>query len=450
MTILDLDHQIEHASLGDHICLVYDDFAQQMRAVVPFVKQGLERDEACLYITDDRSAESVKSALRAEGVDVDGQVAQGHLSFATKREAYLEAGGFEPQVMLDFLEQAVERAVEAGRTGLRITGEMTWALGDEPGCERLIEYEALLNRYFPGSKAVAICQYSRERFSPEVIRDVLRTHPIAIVGEQVCPNPFFQPPELVLGAGGADRQVEWMIERLLGLRERELALNEALQVRDEFLSMASHELRTPLQALVLRLGSIRKLSADDDGGASERLTRHLDAAHRQLQHLERLVNGLLDVSRAAQGRLQLVTEDLDLREVVEDVVARRAGGPIEVTAPDPVRGQWDRLRLDQVLDNLISNALKYGAGKPVRVSVTSEEAGAVLRVADQGVGIAEGDLPRLFQRFARAASGRNFSGLGLGLWISRQIVEAHGGTIELESQVGVGTTFTVRLPTSAG
>ncbi|AKJ08182.1 PAS domain S-box-containing protein [Archangium gephyra] len=228
---------------------------------------------------------------------------------------------------------------------------------------------------------------------------------------------------------------------------------EAVQVRDEFLSIASHELKTPLTPLRLKLHSLRRSartrSGDLDSGT---LLEHLDVAERQVSRLSRLIDSLLDVSRIGAGKLELDWEDVDLVEVVREVVGRfepqatKAGCRVTVSAPGPVLGRWDRLRLDQVVTNLLTNALKYGAGKPVELSVTTQAGHAVLLVHDQGIGIEPGNLSRIFERFERAVSERHYGGLGLGLYITRTIVQALGGTIEARSTPGEGSTFSVSLP----
>jgi signal transduction histidine kinase len=174
---------------------------------------------------------------------------------------------------------------------------------------------------------------------------------------------------------------------------------------------------------------------------------------RQVHRLTALVDSLLDVSRISLGRLALEPADVDLGQAVRDAVDRmeevfaQAGCAVRVDVPGPLAGRWDALRLDQVLVNLLTNAAKYGAGHPVVVEATVEGAETVrLSVRDEGIGIAAEDLPRLFGRFERAVSERHYGGLGLGLYISRQIVDAMGGRIEVESRPGAGSIFTVRLP----
>jgi signal transduction histidine kinase len=224
----------------------------------------------------------------------------------------------------------------------------------------------------------------------------------------------------------------------------------AVRLRDEFLSVASHELKTPLTSLKLQHGLIdRALGAE----SRAKVVPRLSTAMRQVQRLTALVDSLLDVSRISLGRLALEPADVDLGQAVRDAVDRmeevfaQAGCSVRVDVPGPLPGRWDSLRLDQVLVNLLTNAAKYGAGHPVVVEACLEGEEAVrLSVRDEGIGIAAEDLPRLFGRFERAVSERHYGGLGLGLYISRQIVDAMGGRIEVESRPGVGSLFTVRLP----
>jgi signal transduction histidine kinase len=179
---------------------------------------------------------------------------------------------------------------------------------------------------------------------------------------------------------------------------------------------------------------------------------HLDRIARSGARLAKLVDQLLDVSRITAGRLNLEPETLDLRLLVEEVVSRfdeeaaRARCAVSVHGDEHVVGFWDKGRVDQVLTNLLSNALKYGHGKPVTVQVLADDLEAIVRVVDQGIGIDPTSLDRLFARFERAVSSREYGGLGLGLWIAREIVEASGGTISVESEPDRGSTFSFRLP----
>ncbi|HEX9052588.1 MAG TPA: ATP-binding protein [Anaeromyxobacter sp.] len=227
----------------------------------------------------------------------------------------------------------------------------------------------------------------------------------------------------------------------------------AVAARDEFLSIASHELRTPLTALRLALENMRRVSSRDaiEKLSPEYVERVLATAERQGHRLESLVAALLDVSRIQMGRLELDVEEVDLTPIVAEAAAsledeaRQTGSTIEMRG-EPVRGYWDRLRVSQVVTNLLANAVKYGAGKPVEVEFGPRDAGARLVVRDHGIGIEPADLPQIFERFERAVSSRNYGGLGLGLYIVKRIVEAHGGSISVESTPGEGSAFAVHLP----
>jgi signal transduction histidine kinase len=226
----------------------------------------------------------------------------------------------------------------------------------------------------------------------------------------------------------------------------------AVRVRDEFLSVAGHELKTPLAALLLQVSGLARALRREPQQDPARLIDRLDKAAASGARLEKLIDELLDISRITSGRLHIEPDEVDLAATLRDVAARfadesaRAGSRIDLAAGDPVVGRWDRLRVEQVITNLLANALKYGAGKPISASVRREGDRAVLTVADRGIGIDPAHQQRIFERFERAVSERHFGGLGLGLWIARQIIEAHGGSIGVSSARDRGATFTVELP----
>lgn len=232
-------------------------------------------------------------------------------------------------------------------------------------------------------------------------------------------------------------------------------MREALKARDEFLSIASHELKTPLTTLKIQAQLQQRLLKKEDARAYTRdnietLVYQID---KQVSRLDRLVDDMLDVSRIQTGRLKIEREQFNLCEVAKEVI-NRIGNQFEaLSAPIPVlktsddtTGVWDRLRIEQVLINLLTNALKYGNKNPVTVSIEDKGETICLSVKDQGIGIAEHDMERIFDRFERSVDSNDVSGLGLGLFITKQIVLAHGGNISLQSELGKGTTFIVELP----
>ncbi len=228
-------------------------------------------------------------------------------------------------------------------------------------------------------------------------------------------------------------------------------LKQAIQARDDFLSIASHELRTPLTTLMLRLQSMQRARPDAVKGP-DRYESALAAALRQSERLGRLVDSLLDVTRITTGQLALNREEFDVAQVVREVAerlseeARRAGCELAVRTEAAVVGWWDRLRVEQVVTNLFTNAVRYAPGKPIEIAVDADARATRLSVRDHGMGISQEDLARIFGRFERAVPARHFGGLGMGLFITQQIVQAHGGSIAVESEIGQGSTFTVELP----
>jgi len=228
---------------------------------------------------------------------------------------------------------------------------------------------------------------------------------------------------------------------------------EAVRLRDEFLSIASHELRTPLTPLELQINSLQRALRGDGGRPpAERLLEKVNVAARQVERLKRLVDEMLDLSRITAGKLRLRAEEVDLSAAARDAALRfqepleRAGCELRLDAGRPVAGWWDRTRVDQILGNLLSNAIKYGAGKPIDLRVEGTEEAARLVVRDRGIGIAPDQQARIFGRFERAVSERHYGGFGLGLWIVKQILDALGGSIRVESAPGQGSTFVVDLP----
>lgn len=238
---------------------------------------------------------------------------------------------------------------------------------------------------------------------------------------------------------------------MTGQRRAEGELRDAVRARDELFSVATHELKDPLFSLQLSIQLLRQVS-ENDGAVPPHVTQHLEVGERQIGRLARLIDNMLDVARIAHGRIELEIEPLDLSELAQQVVTRFAdqagsnGTMLTAEPSPPLVGRFDRLKIEQVIANLLSNAIKYGDGKPIRVRVRGEADRAVVEVEDQGAGIAPEDRERIFDRFQRASSGHRQASLGLGLYIVRSLVEAHGGAIAVRSEPGRGSTFVVTIP----
>ncbi len=252
---------------------------------------------------------------------------------------------------------------------------------------------------------------------------------------------------------------ERIAERRRAEEERETLIEElraAVHARDVFLGIASHELKTPLTTLVLQIAGLER--ADQRGQMAdmpvEQLMHKIGTIKRQVDRLQALVASLLDVARITSGRLVLTRENVNLEQLVREVVAQleeatRQSRSELILNLAPVIGQWDRFRIETVVANLLSNAIKFGEGRPIQVTVAEQGGKVRLTVQDHGIGISSEKQARIFDKFERAVPEQHYGGLGLGLWIVRQIIEAHEGTIRVESETGSGSTFTVELPSSA-
>ena len=245
-------------------------------------------------------------------------------------------------------------------------------------------------------------------------------------------------------------------ERATQEKERAMEAALALKVRDEFISMAAHDLRTPLTALRLRVQGIeqllRKTAKDAAIEFPAKLWDRVSSVKQQVERFAHLIDRLLDFSRIAGGRLEILPEKADIAHLVRQTVdefrepAAEEGVQIELNVPPTAEGVWDATRVQQVVANLLSNALKYGAGKPVSVTLEQTDDEVSIAVRDHGIGIKASDFDIIFARFERTAAAQNYAGLGLGLYITKHILSAHGGRVEVASAIDCGSTFTVRLP----
>jgi signal transduction histidine kinase len=235
--------------------------------------------------------------------------------------------------------------------------------------------------------------------------------------------------------------------------QRIAALEEAVRARDEFISVAAHELRNPLTPIVLLVGMLRARARDLDGGSA--LTVGFDRLDRAIANYLRRTTALLNVSRLSSDKFRVELSAVDLSAVIRDVSdtlalsAERAGSPLILSIQDGINGTLDRLAVEEIAENLLTNAIKYGAGAPIEVTLARDGDRACLRIHDHGIGIPPEDQARIFARFERAVTRRQHGGFGIGLWMVGRLVDAMDGSIAVESRGGEGSSFTVTLPLTA-
>lgn len=372
---------------GTHLCHLYRGEGELLSAAVPFLRAGLAGRERCVWITSDPAL--LRQHLTRGQEELDALFGSGQIEIVHQR------------AWRDDAPRRRREAMAAGFRGLRVAGDMACAGGAASG-----------------EQDIALCSFPLECLSARGLLDLFHGHPHALVRE------------------GADwTQIDTGLAWL----------------RDDVLALASHEIKTPLTSLRLRVdGLLRRLRAGalDPAEVEIRLARALE----QCDRLDALVSNLLDASRASAGSLPILLEPGDLGDIVRATAERFAdefghrGGSFTVKA-EPIPGLWDRSRVERVVSNLVGNALRHAPGAPVEVRARRHDALALIEVRDAGPGIPAGLLESLFERLTPIGP-RQGSGLGIGLWIVREIVGALGGTIAVASEPGRGVAFTIALPSA--
>jgi signal transduction histidine kinase len=470
-----------------HKCLIYDgDPSEQLPVVVPLLLDGLRENWRCLYLGSPDALRMVETALVTRGVDFAEEIDRGALVLSSDR-SHLTEGAFDPDAMVDSLRAAIDEATSSGFDGLCATGDMRWELGDDINFDRLLEYEAKLDRVFRDKPLRGICQYHRALVPERALRDALLTHPAAFVGDSLNrDNLFYLPPELLLDEPDAkQKQGEWMCSQIVrvldaererdgvmaALRESEAAQRQLaeqlaaanrdlerrvaertaeLQVANRqleaFSYSVSHDLRAPLRAIAGFGAALR----DEHGAAlgeegRQDLERLLGGATR----MSALIEDMLALSRVVNVEVRRLP--VDLTALAQDV-ARELGviAPTRVVIEPDLHATGDPSLLRAVMTNLIDNALKFSARQAqprVHVGGAGEEGGMpVFFVRDNGAGFDMRFADKLFGAFQRLHRQDEFPGTGVGLATVERIVSRHRGRIWAKSTPGQGATFFFTLP----
>jgi signal transduction histidine kinase len=435
---------------GAHFCHFYGEREDLVDSLVPYFKAGLDSNEKCLWVTcDPLRATDARTALRNAVPDLDNRLKAGQIDIIDHHDWYTLTGRADADATLRGWVEREEQALTAGFAGLRLTGNTYWV--ERSDWTGFVDYEARVSKTFSSRRIIGLCSYCLGRCQPADVLDVVANHEFAISRRggdwQVIESASLKQAKAELHRVNAELE-----RRVL---ERTEALARAVAARDEFLSVASHEMKTPITSLQLYVqGMVR---AQATGSLTpEQLNARLLRVKDQCGRLERLVNNLLDVSRADARSLPMQREPFDLSLLVADTAERfseefaRARCRVTLHTAEPVTGCWDRMRLEQVFTNLFQNVIRYAPESAVEISVTEDGPLARAVVRDSGPGIPEREHTRIFERFIQAEGQRSFAGgFGLGLWLVKQITEAHGGTVTLSSRPGAGATFTLSLPREA-
>ncbi|HEY8489371.1 MAG TPA: ATP-binding protein [Dehalococcoidia bacterium] len=455
-----------------HVVQFYETDAFLLDTVAEFIGAGLRAGEAAVVLATPAHRRGLAERLEAAGVDVAAAREAGRyaaLDAAETLAGFLVDGMPDPDRFARAIGATVARAASGGRR-VRLFGEMVALLTADGNGTGAVRLEELWNGLLRSHPCTLLCAYPLEQMSGEGTAELF--HQVCAEHARVIPTEGYtalstdddrlrtitllQQKARRLETEIAHRQQAEarLQEALAAERAAREAAEAALRLRDEFLSIAAHELRTPLTSL-RGYAQMAQRRLTRDGGEPERLAQSLQAITGQVDKLARLITQLLDVSRLEAGRLTLEREPTDLTALVEQAAtaARTATDRhvITVDAPASVEARVDPLRLEQVLANLLDNAVKYSPdGGRVEVTLSEPRDGAVeLSVRDHGLGIPPEQRGRIFERFHQAHGSGYRSGMGLGLYISRQIVELHGGEVRAEFPPDGGTRIVVRLPVEA-
>jgi signal transduction histidine kinase len=452
----------------DHMVQFYDDEQFLVAAVSSYAHAALAASEPVVIIATPPRRHAVVERLAALGIDAGQAERDSRLTLLDARDT-LEGFMIDGRPDVSRFQATVGTLIEGRRLAfpsvpLRAYGEMVDVLWSEGNADAAIRLEALWNDLAATQQFSLLCAYAMSRFHGSAhaggFGDVCDQHAEVRLSESWTFVDEVDPKRREIArlqqrARSLEAEIEHRKRLEQALREAlddghrtQALLEDAVRSRDDFISIASHELRNPLHAVHLQILSVLH-AAQRQELTSEWALARLGRASDSITRLGRLLDNLLDVSRITAGRLSLEVSDVDFGDVVQAVVdrSREQMGGVKLTVElQSVVGRWDRLRLDQIVTNLLSNAVKYGAGQPIAIRLSGTADAATLEVEDHGIGIDESQRLRLFARFERGLPSSREGGFGLGLWITREIVQALGGTIAVSSEPGRGSVFSVVLP----
>lgn len=439
---------LDGSKTNEHIALFYESRDEQFTAMVPFVRQGLERGERVMYVIDERTEDEVLATMREGGIDVDGALDSEALTFHTLDETYLRNGTFDPDDMIEFYGEAIEEAT-AEYPALRVTADTHWILDDETEIEDFMEYESRVNDLFEGEDCIALCQYDREAIPPEILTDVVRTHPHLIYDGTLCHNFYYTPPQEYFEPDEPGRDIDRMLRTLVDRTEAKVELNGTIDELEEsnerlkrFAYIASHDLQEPLRMISSYLQLIEDRYAGElDDEAQEYIDFAVDGSDR----MREMVNGLLAYSRIDIQDSEFESIDCNalLDDVLTDLQVRIDESDATIVVDELPTIVGDANQFEQLFSNLISNAIKYSGDELpyVEIAVERQNDRRVFSVADNGIGIDPKYADQIFEVFNRLHSNDEYRGTGIGLALCRKIVDHHGGSIWVDSEPGEGTTF---------
>ncbi len=435
----ELGQRLWRLQAGDHLCCLYATEEEHRAVLSPFMRQGLERHEKVLYIVHDHSAAQILSYLSADGVEVDPYRQRGQLTVRSSGDAYMPAGTFEPERMMALLRSETDRAVAEGYKALRVTGEMSWVLGGSPGAGRIVEYEARLNTFFPGSRCLGVCQYDRRRFEPGVLLDVLATHPLAVIGTEVYDNFYYMPPQDFFGANPVAAKLDGWLNQLKERKRSETQIRtltrKLMKTQEDERRMISRELHDrvgqDLSGIKLALETLFDQQPAAAPGIREKVMQLSRLLDRTIFTVRDLAYDLrppgLDEMGVVRALSMFCEEFSEKTGILTDF---HSAGVEKLKL-----GFNTRINLYRMVQEGLNNIHKHAEATRAVVKLTAAYPHIILRIEDNGRGF---DV----EKRAREIDSEK----RMGLRSLQERTDLLGGTMIVRSQPAQGTKILIKVP----
>jgi signal transduction histidine kinase len=437
---------LEQVTPHDHLSLVYERPEDHYAVSIPFIRIGLERGEKCIYIADDGTEVLVRDAMAAQGIDVEQAMATQKLVLETKEGAYLKHGAFDPERMPRFWKNATTEAAQQGFSALRATGETEWLVGGVKGVDRWVEYESRLTQVLAGLNCFVLCQYNLKLLPPDLVLDVIRTHPTIIYRGVICPNMYYVPPDEFLGNNQTAREVE----RLLAtIRERAEIEQTLRQQRNELHALANRLMHAQDDERRRIATMLHETTAQDLAALKMLLTRLNRAADRlrddermglteSISLTEQSMTGIRTVSYLLHPPFLDATGLLSALRWYVGGFTERSGITVSLDLPD----HFERLPLEtetvlfRIVQESLTNIHRHAESKTALIRLRRDAETLVLEIEDRGHGIPTAALEHI-------ARGGGVAGVGIASMSER--IEQLGGRLDVTSSER-GTMVRVWLP----
>ena len=422
---------IEQIGPADHVCTLYEQRDEEVAIAVSYIRAGLDRGELCVCVVDD-GGESILDALASEGVDIDAEMRKGRLEFLEKPLAQ----GLQTRDMLGKIEQYASGSRKAGHAGFRIVGEMTWTLDGDLKALAELEARLNLNRVWERHACAGLCQFDMRRFTPETLREMIIVHPLVVIGDRICRNPYYVAPELYLSPDWPLHEADWMMRNLEQLQQSQDSLRASqeryrslsrrlLEQQEHERGALARELHDQLgQSLVAILLNLKAIEGELSPASRERVPESMQIIEKMIEQVQTLAfelrPSMLDQFGLVLALRNLVTRHGELAGVRASFTAT----PTDARAPVEIETACFR-----IVQEALSNVARHARARHVEVTLTAQDGALEVTVSDDGVGF----------NVERLRTGLGLVGMG-------ERAELAGGRLDIESAPGAGTTLRARFP----